>query len=31
MIFLPIETELSYYEHLLDSSDNLRLIKEFCV
>lgn len=31
MIFLPIETELFYYEHLLDSSDNLRLIKEFCV
>lgn len=22
---------INYYEHLLDSSDNLRLIKEFCV
>lgn len=31
MTFLPIETELFYYEHLLDSSENLRLIKEFCV
>ena len=31
MIFLPLETELFYYEHLLDSSDNLKLIQEFCV
>ena len=31
MIFLPLETELFYYEHLLDSSDNLQLIQEFCV
>lgn len=27
MIFLPLETELFYYEHLLDSSDNLQLIR----
>lgn len=31
MIFLPLETELFYYEHLLDSSDNLQLIQDFCV
>ena len=31
MIFLPLETELFYYEHLFDSSDNLRLIQDFCV
>ena len=31
MIFLPLETELFYYEHLLDPSDNLHLIQEFCV
>ena len=31
MIFLPLETELFYYEHLFDSSDNLKLIKKFCV
>ena len=31
MIFLPLETELYYYEHLLDSSDNLQLIQDFCV
>ena len=31
MIFLPLETELFYYEHLLDSSDNLKLIQDFCV
>ena len=31
MIFLPIETELFYYEHLLDSSDNLQLIQKFYV
>ncbi len=29
MIFLPLETELFYYEHLLDSSDNLQL-NSFC-
>lgn len=29
--FLPLETELFYYEHLLDSSDNLQLIQDFCV
>ena len=29
MIFLPLETELFYYEHLLDSTDNLQLIKDF--
>ena len=29
MIFLPLETELFYYEHLSDSSDNVRLIREF--
>ena len=31
MIFLPLETELFYYEHLFDSSDNLHLIQDFCV
>ncbi len=31
MIFLPLETELFYYEHLFDSSDNARLIKDFFV
>ena len=31
MIFLPLETELFYYEHLFDSSDNLRLIQDFVV
>ena len=31
MIFLPLETELFYYEHLLDSSYNLQLIQDFCV
>ena len=31
MIFLPLETELFYYEHLLDSTDNLQLIKDFFV
>ncbi len=31
MIFLPLETELFYYEHLFDSSDNKKLIKDFCV
>lgn len=31
MVFLPLETELFYYEHLLDSTDNLKLIKDFCV
>lgn len=31
MIFLPLETALFYYEHLLDSSDNVNLIKDFCV
>lgn len=31
MIFLPLETDLFYYEHLLDSSENLNLIQKFCV
>lgn len=31
MIFLPLETELFYYEHLFDSSENTRLIQDFCV
>ena len=31
MIFLTLETELFYYEHLLDSSYNLQLIQDFCV
>ena len=31
MIFLPLETDLFYYEHLLDSAENIRLIQEFCV
>lgn len=31
MIFLPLETELFYYEHLFDSSDNTHLIKDFFV
>lgn len=31
MIFLPLETELFYYEHLFDSSDNPRLIQDFHV
>src|SRR5574344_1277362 len=31
MIFLPLETELFYYEHLFYSSDNLQLIQDFCV
>jgi len=31
MIFLPLETDLFYYEHLLDSSENLRLIQDFCI
>ena len=31
MIFLPLETELFYYEHLFDSSDNLNLIQNFYV
>ena len=31
MIFLPLETELFYYEHLFNSSDNLRLIQDFCI
>ena len=31
MIFLPLETELFYYEHLFDSADNLNLIQDFYV
>ena len=31
MSSLPLKTELFYYEHLFDSSDNLRLIQDFCV
>ncbi len=31
MIFLPLETDLFYYEHLFDSSDNQKLIYDFCV
>ena len=31
MSSFPLETELFYYEHLFDSSDNLRLIQDFCV
>lgn len=31
MIFLPLETDLLYYEHLFDSSDNPNLIQDFCV
>lgn len=31
MNFLQLETELFYYEHLLDSSENLRLIQDFCI
>ena len=31
MTFIPLETEIFSYQHLLDSDENLKLIKSFSV